>query len=146
MKKPTLEEIEKEYWENTNRMVSQIELFAAGVNYAIEYNEEQNNLMKIYDIGIKIDVKEIHRLLIENVWDEFSFYELRLHRVITTGNHAKLVYDVKSGYGVHEKVLEISINNMGKVVVEFVDECPWEDTSAENEIELVIQNYLLFLY
>ena len=63
MKKPSQQEIDEEY----NKVVNIGELpyvaFVKGIDFVLKYNEEQRDVLKIFNIGYEIDMVEILNIM-----------------------------------------------------------------------------------
>lgn len=142
MKRPSDKEIHKYYLEDVDKHVGQEDLFIAGIDYALAYNEERQDIMKIYDLkGFKIDVNEIHRLMMENEWDDLYGAGFKLNNVITVSNGIKIIYDLEYEHTIIPEGLTIHIDDKARVWTDLGD-TPWEGSGAHDEIDYLLMNYL----
>ena len=141
MKKPTDKEI-NDARKQVQRLTS-FDLFKAGVDFALKYNEEQRDIMKVYDIGYEIDMNVIKKILTtENeIWNEFNPSAFDgITDVGDMGDHLQIYFNMRSDYGLHEG-LQIDIDDKGRVFVQAGD-TPWEDSGFEDELEQAIMTYV----
>jgi len=145
MKRPSEEEIQNEInrlMEKGNFLAVDDNSFIAGINYALEYNNEEDYL-KVYNIGFDIDVTEIVNIL-ENdnhLWSEYnpSYFE-EINWVQNNTDELEICLSMKYESMTFNE-LYIFIDDKARVTISMGD-TPWEASGVEDEIEEALMSYL----
>ena len=140
MKRPTDEEIYERLKKSPSMDAS---VFIAGINYALEYNKDEEDYLKVYDIGFKIDVTEIVNIL-ENdnhLWSEYnpSYFE-EINWVQNNTDELEICLSMKYESMTFNE-LYIFIDDKARVTISMGD-TPWEASGVEDEIEEALMSYL----
>ena len=141
MNRPTDKEIEEKFKILFGEHAS-MSTFKAGIDFALKYNEEEV-VLKVYDIGYEIDMVEICNILEQDnhLWDEYdpSIFE-GINWVHDTGDELEFSISLRSEYGLHDEIL-IFIDDKARVTIGLGD-TPWEGGGMEDEIPEAIMSYV----
>ena len=139
MKRPTDKEIEERLKKSPSMDAS---VFIAGIDFALKYNEEENYL-KVYDIGYEIDMVEICNIL-ENdnhLWDVYNpSYFKQINWVQDNTDELEICLSMKYESATFNEIY-IFIDDKARVTISLGD-TPWESSGVEDEIEEALMSYV----
>ena len=145
MKKPSEQEIKDKYESmlKENNTYTPWDALNVGINFMFQYNLEQRDVIKVYDIGYEVDMVEILNILEQDnhLWDEYapSIFE-GINWVHDMGDELEFSISLRSEYGLHDEIL-IFIDDKARVTIGLGD-TPWEGSGVEDEIPEAIMSYV----
>jgi len=140
MKRPTDKEIKKAF-EKIYTGHQNINTFIAGIDYALEYNED--DYMKVYDIGFEIDMVEIVNIL-ENDNHLFNEYKPNCFEEINWVEDNTDELEIRLSMRYESALFDniyIFIDDKARATISMGD-TPWEGCGVEDEIEEALMSYL----